>query len=111
MTSWKGTPTGVLIHSPAIAEWKDRVFIAGRGHGEVSVTRLWEIVGDTFVECITLPSDGDTAYPGLIVDSASLQTDTPAFFISWYSQHEIDKSDAAKKNGANVYVGHVTVKP
>ncbi|MFA6241163.1 MAG: hypothetical protein WC655_09550 [Candidatus Hydrogenedentales bacterium] len=111
MTSWKATPTGVFIHSPAIAEWKDRVFIAGRGKAEKSVTRLWEIVGDKFVECITLPSDGDTAYPGLIVDPASLQTDTPAFFISWYSQHEIDRNDLATKYDANVYVGRVTVAP
>lgn len=111
MTSWKSTPTGVLIHSPAIVEWRDRVFIAGRGKAEKSVTRLWEIVGETIVERLTLPSAGDTSYPGLIVDPASLDTDTPAFFISWYSQHEIDTKDPAKKNSAHVYVGHVTVKP
>ena len=112
MTTWTGKPTGVLIHSPAIADWNNRVFIAGRARAENGyTTKLCEITGDTFTELLTLPSAGDNAYPGLIADSASLSAPNPAFFISWYSQHEIDRSNPTQKAAANVYVGKVTVTP
>ncbi len=112
MTKWTGKATGVLIHSPAIASWNNRVFVAGRGRDQSGyVTKLWEIAGGKFVDLLTLPSGGDTGYPGLIADPKSLDAAVPSFFISWYSQHEIRGTSPASKAAANIYVGRVTVTP
>ena len=92
-----------------MATWKDRCFVAGRGAAEKSsVTRVWELTGDTVRELITLPSGGDTAYPGLVVDPETVNGDYPALFVSWYSQHE-RKPETLDE--ASIYVGRVSVKP
>lgn len=112
MLKWTGSATGVLVHSPAIEAWKDRVFMAGRGGKSGSyVTRLWEITDGKLNEKVTLPSGGDNSYPGLLADPASLEAGTPALFVSWYSQHEADRAKPEQKNTANVYVGRVVVTP
>lgn len=109
-TQWTNTATGVTIHSPAIARWNGRLFVAGRGFNEKdAVTRIWEIVDDTIIERFTLPSGGDTSYPGLLVDPDSLGSSEPGLFISWYSQHERDSEPGGPRDAASVYVGRVTV--
>ena len=116
--NWTAADLGVLVHSPVIAPWKDRLFVAGRGRaGEKSVTKIWEILNAhgspekaELREIITLPSEGDTAYPGLLADPASLETDSPAFFVTWYSQHEREQLGGGK-NAAGVYVGRVSLPP
>lgn len=107
-TEWQRKDTGVMVHAPVFAYWGERLFVAGRARGEKgSVTRLWEVKGDDLVEQLTLPSGGDTSYPGLISDPAASPDGPPALFISWYSQHENEgKSDAAA-----IYVARVTVTP
>ncbi|MBN1343350.1 MAG: hypothetical protein JXQ73_11755 [Phycisphaerae bacterium] len=111
-TQWRETDTGQLIHSPAIANWKERFFISGRGRAKDKgyVTKIWELVDDKAVELITLPSGGDTSYPGLLVDPTSLKAgQPPALLVSWYSQHD-KESEANHTNAtASVYVGRVVV--
>ncbi len=108
LTAWQRADTGTLVHSPATVLWKDRRFIAGRGKdGETSNTSLWELKGDKLELLLTLPSGGDTAYPGLLVNEASLAGDTPRLYISWYSQHETRDT----RNAAAVYVGEIVVAP
>ena len=103
---WTGTDLGVLVHAPVIARWHDRIFVAGRGRGDKgSVTRVWELVDGKLQERLTLPSSGDTSYPGLIPCPDAQDSDHPAFFISWYSQHE------THGNAANVYVGRILIDP
>lgn len=105
-TTWTLKDTGVLVHAPVFAHWKDRLFLSGRAKGDSgSVTRLWEVKGDDLVELLTLPSGGDTSYPGLLPDPGSLETDTPALFITWYSQHE----SGDNKNAAAIYAARVVV--
>ena len=113
LTQWTPTNTGILIHAPAFAVWKDRVFISGRARAEEkkSVTKIWEIAGDKIEERITLPSGGDTSYPGLVVDPASENADAPSLFVSWYSQHERETTPNSTKNTASIYVGRVTIRP
>ncbi len=109
---WTDVDTGQLIHSPVIANWKDRFFVSGRGRAEGKgyVTKIWELIDDKAVELITLPSGGDTAYPGLIVDRASLaEGQPPALFVSWYSQHDKESETHSTKATASVYVGRVVV--
>lgn len=112
--TWTAHDLGELIHSPAIAKWKDRFFVAGRGRnaGGGYVTRLWELYpSESRVrEVLTLPSGGDTSYPGLLVDPASLDAENPALLISWYSQHEQESEPHYTKNSASVYVGRVIIE-
>jgi hypothetical protein len=115
-TNWTAADLGVLVHSPVIARWKDRFFVAGRGRdGEKSVTRMWEILNAQgnpenveLRELITLPSEGDTSYPGLLVDPAAAEAESPAFFVTWYSQHEREQVGGGK-NAACIYVGRVSL--
>jgi hypothetical protein len=106
---WTTKDAGVLVHAPVFASWKDRLFLAGRAKVEKnSVTKVWEVKGDELVELITLPSAGDTSYPGLMADPASLDGDVPALLVTWYSQHENKEDD---RKAASVYAAHLTVKP
>ncbi len=106
---WQRKDLGVLIHCPAICEWKDRCFVAGRGRDDKGYnTSIWEMKGDTVQLLITLPSGGDTAYPGLIVPEDAKDSDHPVFAVSWYSQHE--RAENASDE-ASIYVGRVEVKP
>lgn len=111
-TQWTGADTGVLIHSPAIAQWKDRYFISGRGRGDDGmVTKLWELYEDGRIEeRLTLPSGGDTAYPGLIVDESSLGSGTPALFVTWYSQHEREQEPVHTKDTSSIYAARVVIE-
>ncbi len=111
LQQWHGTATGVLIHAPVFATWKDRCFVAGRGRQDGKyVTRIWELAGSEVREVITLPSGGDTSYPGLLVDPASLDTDRPALFASWYSQHERGQNPNGTKDAASIYVGRIVIR-
>ncbi len=105
---WQKRDLGVLVHSPVMLTWKDRLFVAGRAHeASKSVARIWERTGEQLTELITLPSSGDTAYPGLILDPATETSAQPAFFVSWYSQHE---RAAERRDEASVYVGRIILK-
>jgi hypothetical protein len=112
--TWTGHDLGELIHSPAIVKWKDRFFVSGRARqtGGGYVTRLWELFPreHRVQELLTLPSGGDTSYPGMLVDPASLDANEPALFISWYSQHERESEPNATKNTSSVYVARVIVE-
>lgn len=107
MRTWTSKAIGAPIHSPVFAVWKDRVFVAGRDfrRGD-STTKIWEFKGGACREVVTLPSRGDTGYPGLVVDPATVNAATPAFFISWYSQHD---AHAGQKDRADIYAARVTV--
>ncbi len=106
---WTRKDVNALIHSPVMAVWKDRCFVAGRGReGSRYVTRVWELTGDEVRTLITLPSDGDTGYPGLLVDPATADSSSPSLYISWYSQHE-RKPDAPNED--SIYAGRITVNP
>ena len=109
---WDGHSVGAVIHSPALARWGDRFFVAGRGVQDGKwVTRLWELVDGQAHELLTLPSGGDTSYPGLLVDPATANAEAPTLFISWYSQHERESEPDATANTASVYVGRITIVP
>jgi len=109
LKEWRPQFLGDIIHSPAVARWQDRIFVAGRGKSDRGwVTRVWGLSSDRAVSLLTLPSTGDTAYPGLIVDPATAaDTLQPALLISWYSQHEPKNEPMPSKNAANIYVGRI----
>ena len=105
MKTWTATATGTPIHSPVFATWRDRVFVAGRDYQKTgSSTKLWEFKDGKCAEIATLPSKGDTGYPGLIVDPATADAPSPALFITWYSQHE---SAPSEKDRADIYAARM----
>ena len=108
MQKWTGKGTGTPIHSPVFATWKDRVFVAGRDYRkEGSTTKLWEFKDGVCTELVTLPSKGDTAYPGLLVDPSAAVATAPAFFITWYSQHD---ARANENHRSDVFAGRIVVE-
>ncbi len=108
-TAWQRKDLSAVIHCPVIVTWKDRVFVSGRGvQDNASVTRVWELLNDEVKELVTLPSAGDTAYPGLLIDPATHDAPQPAFFITWYSQHE---REPGRPDEASIYVGRIVLNP
>lgn len=109
-TTWNEAELSEMLHSPAVAFWKDRAFVAGRGQRDgKSVTKLWELRDNDLVELLVLPSGGDTGYPGLIPVPESLEEDAPRFYISWYSQVDVATGEKEPDHGAGVYVGEVRI--
>ena len=108
--TWTATQLDALVHSPVMAQWNDRRFIAGRDkHEGKTVTKLWELDGDRLAELMVLPSGGDTSYAGLIVDPDADTNGAPALYVSWYSQDAPDRDRAANPASADVYVAHITI--
>tara|TARA_B100001996_G_scaffold346596_1_gene303634 strand:+ start:440 stop:1414 length:975 start_codon:yes stop_codon:yes gene_type:complete len=97
-TKWFWHDLGIYIGGPcAIALTKTTFLVAGRHVNWVTrefSTRLWHFdkTNKTLTEILTMPSSGDTSYPGLILDNDLL-------YMSYYSSH-ID-------NQARVYVAKI----
>lgn len=111
---WTGTCLGTVIHSPAIAEVGGRLVIAGRSREAFTVredgqrecacrTSLWQLEGHTVTELLTLPSGGDTAYPGLLADGGD------AVLISWYSMHDQQSEPNWNAHTASIYLARVAL--
>ncbi len=106
LMQWTRRDMGTLIHAPAIANWKHRFFIAGRGRtdGEYN-TQLWEIKDASVTPLLTVPSGGDTSYPGLLPDKDADPDGPPAFYLTWYSQHEDND-----KYISNIFAARITLE-
>ena len=88
--SWTWFDLGAYVGGPALLHWRKNWFIvAGRSpHLDTMVTKLWLLDAHTFKlhEIATLPSAGDTSYPGFALEKSS---DT--LYISYYSEHLHDQ--------------------
>lgn len=81
---WQWKSLGVQIGGPQILKVDDgRILIAGRDYIGKATTRLWLLDPATakLTELVTLPSGGDTSYPGLVYRDGLV-------WLSYYSQHE-----------------------
>jgi hypothetical protein len=87
-TEWTWTQSNARVGGPALTRTPDgRLLGAGRLHdGKVRTSLFWidEKTG-AITECLTLPSAGDTSYPGLVWHDGVLH-------MSYYSTHEDKKS-------------------
>ena len=109
---WDNVELSAMVHSPAVAFWYDRTFVAGRGDEDGKhVTKFWELQGANLVELLRLPSGGDNAYPGLLTVKESLREEHPRFYISWYSQADATTGELEPGECANVYVGELELEP
>ena len=111
---WVGTCLEAVIHSPAIVQVGEELIVAGRSRYVLEPreknrliyayhTSLWRLEEQTVTELITVPSEGDNAYPGLVADGED------AVLISWYSMHDQQAEPNWNKDTASIYLARITL--
>jgi hypothetical protein len=83
-TEWTWKDLGVRIGGPSLIRLEDgRLLAAGRRYdGAVRMSLMWlDLEQGALREFLTLPSGGDTSYPGLVMHEGLL-------WVSYYSSHE-----------------------
>lgn len=86
-TEWQFRPTNKAFGGPNLILLPNGDWLAGsRGYDQrPHTTALWKLDLDTahFEDLLTLPSGGDTSYPGFVVDEEANR-----LLVSYYSGHE-----------------------
>ncbi len=85
-TKWKFTTSNKRFGGPNLIELPGGHWLAGsRDYGRQPTTALWGFDLETkkFHDLLTLPSGGDTSYPGFVIDEKQNRV-----FVSYYSSHE-----------------------
>jgi len=85
-TKWNFTKSNKRFGGPNLIRLPDGSWLAGsRGYGKRTTTDLWWLDLETaqFRDLLTLPSGGDTSYPGFVVDE-----ERNRLLVSYYSSHE-----------------------
>jgi len=116
---WYLKELNYTVHSPVIRPVGGELWVAGRAFGEQIPpsmlppepppekiealaclderlarpqewqVALWRFIGDSLEPILVLPSRGDNAYPGMVVEEGSV-------LISYYSQHDVDNGPRPK---------------
>ncbi len=98
-TKWHWHDLGIYIGGPAAVALNGNLYIVAGRHidweSHQFTTKIWLFNSKTKIlsELQTLPSGGDTSYPGLVIEGDNL-------YVSYYSSH-ID-------NQARVYMAHLS---
>lgn len=85
-TKWSWHDLGIYIGSPAAVALGESLYIVAGRHVDWDsrqfTTKIWlfDSVTKTLTELNTLPSNGDTSYPGLVIENDTL-------YMSYYSCH------------------------
>lgn len=82
-TEWDRRDLDRYIGGPLLVRWADRWVVGGRRMPGPKTSMCW-LDGDDLHEFASLPSGGDTSYPGFIELSPTRAV------MSWYSSHEKD---------------------
>jgi hypothetical protein len=85
-TDWKFTTSNKRFGGPNLIQLPDHSWLAGsREYGKSSTMALWRLDLKTaqFEDLVTLPSGGDTSYPGFVIDREQNRV-----LVSYYSAHE-----------------------
>jgi hypothetical protein len=83
-TEWTWESLGIRVGGPHLLQLPDgRLVAAGRDYAGGAKTRLWWLdpAKPALTEIVTLPSGGDTSYPGLVWHDGLL-------WVSYYASHE-----------------------
>jgi hypothetical protein len=86
---WERKELSRYIGGPLLEKWDGRYFIGGRkmiNEGPRSTVFYWLGENDKLIECVNLPSSGDTSYPGFVKLSKN------SALVSYYSSHEKDEN-------------------
>ena len=112
-TDWEIIPIDTVIQSPEFVQVGDAVYVGGRSREQdpdnsdrqVSRMSVWRMAERDVEHVITLPSGGDTSYPGMIAQEDG------SILISYYSQHEVMNREGFKRAVApsNIYLASVKV--
>lgn len=95
-TDWEWTNSGQVAQGPELAILDpDRIFYAGRDYLPRPVTAFGALIKARGMRHFTVPSGGDTSYPGLVWHDGQ-------FWMSYYSSHE---------GKAAVYLARISVSP
>ncbi|WP_286266105.1 hypothetical protein [Thalassotalea atypica] len=85
---WSWTDVGYYVGAPKLIKVKGKIILAGRSWNkdEGCKTSIWLVNSArlTLDRLFTLPSQGDTSYPGMVVSKDRL-------LLSYYSQHQENK--------------------
>jgi hypothetical protein len=86
-TEWTFSVSNKRYGGPNLMQLPNGTWLAGsRGYeGKTATTQLWQLDVDQslFRELLTLPSGGDTSYPGFVLDESNKR-----LYVSYYSSHE-----------------------
>lgn len=85
-TDWKFTVSNKRFGGPNLIQLPDGSWLAGsRGYDKPVTMDLWRLDLETaqFDDLLSLPSGGDTSYPGFAVDEKQNR-----LLVSYYSSHE-----------------------
>ena len=110
--TWTREKLPGYLGGPMFDRWGDRFIVGGRrradgpapvggGPGQGITTLMW-LEGTQLVPITTLPSGGDTSYPGFVA------IDDRRGLVSWYSTHE---KDAAGKPITAIYLADLVRIP
>ena len=119
-TEWKWDDLGVMIHAPVVLEVDGRWIVAGRSqeadlpsgsfmrYGEHPTsaehhTSVWTIDGNRAVHELTVPSNGDCSYAGLVHGPDG------EILMSYYSQHERLPLPADRPTPADIFLGRFSL--
>ena len=106
-TKWQWHDLGIYIGGPAAVALSENLYIVAGRHidwgSHQFTTRVWlfDSVTKIFTELKTLPSGGDTSYPGLVVEGDNL-------YISYYSSHVDNQARVymARLNGVSDLINY-----
>lgn len=88
-TQWQWFDLKQYVGGPALILYQDKIILAGRSYSKEQGCRtsIWTVNLSTnaIEHQLTLPSSGDTSYPGLVIKDQQL-------IISYYSEHLQNKS-------------------
>ena len=131
---WELKQLNYTVHSPVIRPVGDELWVAGRAFGKQlpssmippeppkekieALARLderlakpqewhvvlWRLVGDRLEPILVLPSRGDNAYPGMVVETGRV-------LVSYYSQHDVDQGPKPKpgEHASEIYLAEIAV--
>lgn len=89
-TSWERISLNKVVQGPLIFKYKGEIFVAGRTYHykkvHTSILRL-DLSKGRVLDEIDLPSGGDTSYCGAFEKDGKI-------YLSYYSQHELDKRES-----------------
>ncbi len=93
-TEWTWADSGYQVGGPNFIILPDgRMWASGRAYGQETKTVLAKFTRQSYEPVITLPSGGDTSYPGLVWFDGRL-------WVAYYSSHE---------GKASIYLAKVTL--